>query len=557
MVSLVASSRSCGPSQGAPRKKRYGCEVPRIFTPPIRELTCETTLGFACVEFARDVCGIDLYPWQKWLLVHMLELDSGLTVDTIKDRGRLDPIFRFRKVVVLVGRQNGKSTLSQVLALFFMYVLGVELVLGTAQDLDTAEEVWEGALDIIEETPELKQLAAHTLKVNGKKTIRLKTGERYKVKAANRRAGRGLSGDLILLDELREHQSWDAWAAVTKTTQARPAALILALSNAGDATSLVLRHLRQQAHEMLGDPDGICSHEAPSVKPDTVVDPDGDEWDLEDDDEPESLGLFEWSARPGCSRFDRDEWAQANPSMNYGIAERTIAGDAKSDPEWVFRTEVLCQWNQGMNVGPFPEGTWEAGTDRDSRIGDGSRVVFCVDVSADRQMAYVGVAGWRDDGRPHVEVVAARSGSEWVPGWFERRVDKYEGMTVCVQERGAPATPLIDELRKIEGLSVVPWGGVELGNGTARFYDAVKAWKGEASEIQSHRLFHVPQPVLDIAASAAMPRFLSDGGMAWDRRRSPVDIAPLVAVTGALWLLLQPVEEKTVSAYEDSELVFV
>jgi phage terminase large subunit-like protein len=83
------------------------------------------------------------------------------------------------------------------------------------------------------------------IRVNGKKALVLKTGERYKVKAANRRAGRGLSGDVMLLDELREHQSWDAWGAITKTTMARAMALVLALSNAGDATSVVLRYLRK------------------------------------------------------------------------------------------------------------------------------------------------------------------------------------------------------------------------------------------------------------------------------------------------------------------------
>lgn len=63
-----------------------------------------------------------------------------------------------------------------MIALFILYVLGIDLVLGTAQDLDTAEEVWDGALDILEETPELADLADKPVLVNGKKTIQLKTG---------------------------------------------------------------------------------------------------------------------------------------------------------------------------------------------------------------------------------------------------------------------------------------------------------------------------------------------------------------------------------------------
>ena len=40
-----------------------------------------------------------------------------------------------------MARQNGKTTALQVLSLWAMYVAGVDLIIGTAQDLDTAEEV--------------------------------------------------------------------------------------------------------------------------------------------------------------------------------------------------------------------------------------------------------------------------------------------------------------------------------------------------------------------------------------------------------------------------------
>jgi hypothetical protein len=56
------------------------------------------------------------------------------------------------------------------------------------------------------------------------------------------------------LDELREHSSWDAWAAISKTTMARLFAQVWAVSNAGDASSIVLRFLRNMAHMALGEP---------------------------------------------------------------------------------------------------------------------------------------------------------------------------------------------------------------------------------------------------------------------------------------------------------------
>lgn len=470
------------------------------------------------IEFATDILGIKLLPWQRWLFIHALELLP-------------DGSFRFRNIVVLVARQNGKSHLSQILALWFMFVYGFDLVLGTAQDLDTAEEVWQGAVDLVEETPELNDLKQQVFKVNGQKTLKLVTGERYKVKAASRRAGRGLSGDLILLDELREHQSWDAWGAITKTTMAREHAQIWALSNAGDAASIVLRYLRKMAHAELGDPDGINADDDPSL----LLGDDEEDLELEDDG---TLGIFEWSAPPGCRIGDRDGWAQANPSLGYTITERTIASAARTDPEWVFRTEVLCQWSDGALDGPFPAGAWEAGIDPTSAIPEGDPFLFAVDVSWDRSTSHIAVAGRREDGLIHVEVVASRVGTDWVAPWLTEREETPGLIGVAFQAKGAPVSSLADDI-KATGLNVIPWTGEDLGAGTGAFYDGVRAVQEDPNAGIRHR----PQPILDVAAATAATRPMGDA-WAWDRKKSPTDIAPLVAVTCGAWALGEPVEQE-------------
>lgn len=527
---MASSASSASRTAARAPKRRLGSEKPRVFTPPLRKLTPRTTLGFAVIEFAEDVLEISLFPWQRWLLIHALELLP-------------DGSFRFRNVVVLVARQNGKSTLSQVLSLFFLYVLGASLVIGTAQDLDVAEEIWQGAVDIVEETPDLDALKERVVKVNGKKSLELKSGERYKVKAANRRAGRGLSGDLILLDELREHQSWDAWGAITKTTMARANAQVWALSNAGDATSVVLRYLRKMAHAELGDPDGINADDDPaSLLQDDELEP--DELEVEADG---SLGLFEWSAPPGCAVTDRDGWAQANPALGYSITERTIASACRTDPEWVFRTEVLCQWSDGSLEGPFPPGTWEAGRDEESRRAEGAEVVACVDVSHDRGMAHIAVAALRADGKVHVEVVASRAGVEWVKPWLtDPQFPHRAKWRVTGQANGAPVSSLLPDL-EAAGLTVVPWQGPDLARGSGVFYDLVRGLSEDGSNTPG--VYHRPQPVLDVPAATAVTKPLGDGWV-WDRRHSPTDISPLVAATGAVWLLTKPVEAPAVSAYE-------
>jgi hypothetical protein len=484
-----------------------------------------------------------------------------------------DGQLRFRTVVVLVARQNGKSLLSQVLALWFMVIWGWPLVLGTAQDLETAEEVWQGAVDLVDEDPVLSLLLKRVVKVNGKKALELTSGSRYKVKAANRRAGRGFSGNLIMLDELREHQSWDAWGAITKTTMARVEALVLALSNAGDATSIVLRYLRKMAHAAIGDPDGICADDPSALLP--VVSDDDDDLDFEGfEQDADTLGLFEWSAPPGCDKWDRNGWAQANPAMNHpnGIPERNISAACKTDPEWVFRTEVLCQWSDGSLEGPFPPTTWESGTDPLSAIPDGAAVTYCVDVAWDRSMSYIAVGGQRTDGLPHVEIVAQRSGTEWVVsrhkrpdgtdemrGWFADRATEANPMTMVVQAKGAPVSSMLDDLKDVPHLSVVEWAGSDLGAASGQFFDLVTRsglHEREGGPPVREGLCHLPQPVLDIAAGTAVTKPLGDSWV-WNRKASPNDAAPLVAATGAMWGAMQHAEPVARSVYEDRGLMTI
>ena len=52
---------------------RQGSETPRVWTPPLRDLTPETSLGFRCIAFA-ELLGVTLLPWQQWLCIHLLEL---------------------------------------------------------------------------------------------------------------------------------------------------------------------------------------------------------------------------------------------------------------------------------------------------------------------------------------------------------------------------------------------------------------------------------------------------------------------------------------------------
>ena len=61
--------------------------------------------------------------------------------------------------------------------------------------------------------------------------------------------------------------------------------------------------------------------------------------------------------------------------------------------------------------------------------------------------------------------------------------------------------------------------------------------------VKDKQLKHLPQPLLDVAASVAVTKPLPGDAWAWDRRKSPLDIAPLVAATGAVWLVSPRADE--------------
>lgn len=511
-----------------------GFEQPRIFTPALRELTRDTTLGFEVIDFSENVLGIKLHPWQKWLFIHALEI-----ID--KDDGSW--MLRFRMVLVLVGRQNGKTTMGAILSLFFLYALRTGLVIGTAQDLEQAEDTWAMCVEIAESDEELREQIAHIWRTNGAKRLQLTGGRDYRVRASTRKAGRGKSADLVLLDELREHQTWDAYSALSKTGIARDSALLWCMSNAGDGSSVVLRHFRLKAHSLLGDPDGLVA---------AVGDfqlPAPDENALEDT----ALGIFEWSAPPDAQLTDRDAWAQANPSLGYTITERAIRAACVDDPPDVFKTECLCQWVTAAVAPPFPVGAWEKGIDPNSEIAPDSPLWWGVDISDDRNRASVAVCGLRADRTYHVELTEYRVGVGWLQGYFAQRCEKYNGMKVALQTKGAPVSSMAEIIGAVDGVEIIPCQGADVAGWCGRLWDAV-ASLDEESGSNSVPVFHRAQPALDLAANIAQTRPVG-GVWAWDRKKSLEDISPLVAVTMALGAAMS-IEVERKSAYdEDSDLL--
>ena len=498
-----------------------GVTEARIFTPPLRKLTPETSLGFLCCEYARDVLKKTLYPWQEWALIHALEIVGDLATSWR---------FRFRTVLFLISRQNGKTVLSEVLASFFLNVLQVESVFGTSLSLDKAEEVWEA---VVQDQETLPQLAADLQKVgrtNGSKKLVLKGGRAYKVGAPTRRAGRGDSNDLVMLDEIREQRDWETWSAAVASTNAKPNGIVVCFSNAGDPDSIVLRQLRTQAIAAISGGEGA---------------------DFGGEVDADTLGLFEWSAKEGAKTDDMEELAQANPALGYGLlTERALLANRATFPENKFRSECMCQQVETILPQPFPDGAWSAGVDVKSRIAPESDLYFGIDMSQNRRWTVISVAGLREDGNFHIEVVDRRLGTEWALKWFETRQQRAP-INLAFQGRGCPVCGLAEQICTLPHVNRYAIEGKDLTAGWGRFWDAVAA--GEPDSMRGGtRIYHLPQPVLDAPAKTMQMRNLGGGVELPDRMKSPDDPAPLIACFVAFSAATQTLQKHEKKIYESA-----
>src|SRR5215472_7873538 len=131
-----------------------GKTQPRLWTPPLRPLTARTTRGYEATAFAAKVIGEPFLPWQRWLAIHALELNP-------------DGTYRFRVIIVLVARQNGKYTFMRTISLWRLYLVGARLILGVAQEVRLAREQSNYAIDTINTSPELTPELVKVRNVNG------------------------------------------------------------------------------------------------------------------------------------------------------------------------------------------------------------------------------------------------------------------------------------------------------------------------------------------------------------------------------------------------------
>lgn len=455
---------------------RTGVQQPRVLALPQGAVS---SAGSEAVELA-SVCGVTLDPWQQFVLEHALG-------------ERVDGSWAAAEAALIVARQNGKNGVLEPRELFGLVILG-EWIIHTSHLFTTTKESYARLMALVEADPDVKNCLTYSVAspASGYE-MRFRSGGRIRFIARSRTSGRGLTGDLLVIDEAQD-LSDDALGALLPTISARPGSQTWYQGSAPGPTSVVWHRVRQRGRAG-GD-----------VR----------------------LAYFEFSADPQADLDDRDAWAQANPALGVRITEEAIEAERGAMSDEMFARERLSISPDIVEAGGvIPAEHW------DKVCGDvhlGTDVKFGIDCNPERTKAAIAVA----DGTS-VELVEHRSGLGWVIERVRQLHEKWGG--VAAVDASGPAGSLIPDL-EAAGVPVEQIHAGDFAKACGLFFDRVVE---HTVAIRSHS-------ALTQAAMGASTRPAGDAWR-WDRRDETVDISPLCAATVALWVTAGVSKKKPVFAY--------
>lgn len=192
--------------------------------------------------------GYVLEQWQEMTLRHIFELYP----EGHRRAGQL----RWRRVVISLARQNGKTEIAAAVGLIMLLMKTAPMIVGIATNTEQAQLIYKRTMAAIKGTP---RLAAKFRALTETRGIRSLTGGEYQLKPAKSAALQGIPVDLALVDEL--HLILRAlWTDLVKGLGGRPNCLVVGITTAGDENSELLLDLYQQGEEAIakGDEARMC-----------------------------------------------------------------------------------------------------------------------------------------------------------------------------------------------------------------------------------------------------------------------------------------------------------
>ena len=423
-----------------------------------------------------------LWGWQK----HTLAMFA--------DR-RADGTPRYSTCVVIICRQNGKTTLLYPLILDRLS-RGQRIMFAMHQRMQAKEKFEDIALALTRAVPGRFAVSRAT----GRDRITDKvSGGRFRLVTGDDKGGRSDTADLIIVDEAAHiHPSF--LKAARATTITRPDAQVIMISSGMTDYSTDLGAARERAYE-----------------------------DLISDDP--RFGVLEWAAKttPGIDDLDiSDEelWARCIPTLGLagGATLEAVRDELGTQTEEVFAREYLSVPTGSPDSPPISAEDWSRCTREKLPPTDRLRNrVIAIDTSPDQGRASVCLAA-TVDGRPWAAMLANDSSDGWLLEETAAIAAHLRPLYIVTDQR-SPSASIAERLRT-KGHRVEGTGAQFMASACAAFVTAVR----------SERLSVLRNDVLTLAATTAIRRNIADVGWAWNRRDgTDLDITPLVACSLALY----------------------
>lgn len=512
---------------------QIGAQRPRILATPPRM----SSVGRDAVELAQ-IAGLQLDEWQCFVL------DQALGV-------RADGTWSAFEVGLVVGRQNGKSVLLEARELYGLFLADEELLIHSAHLFDTSLECFNRILGLIESTPDLDRMVRRVSRSHGDEGIEVfRDGalRRLRFRTRTKGGGRGFSCDCLVMDEAMALGD-QAVGAILPTLSAVPNPQVWYAGSAGDRDSTALGRVRSRG--IAGSDPRLCYLEW-SVEPCSTFCAPGCE--AHDSTAVRIDPMLSPAETERQTRRLHASYARANPA--YGIRIGGVRSVEKSiehigsESRAMSREEFL---RERFGVGDWPvegdgwrvidKASWDA-CHRPASVPVG-QLVFGIDMTPDRKMACIAVAGFNADGLTHVELTSTetldhRPGDQWVVPRMAELAARWKPAAIVI-DKASQAGSFIGQLEN-KGLEISSPTAREYAQACGSFGSAVVPIAGTTST-----LAHRDQIPLTAAVAGAEKRDLADM-WAWTKRGSATDISPLVAATLAMWGLHEKANEPKTSA---------
>lgn len=434
------------------------------------------------LEKVANLMGFSLYQWQRQVADTALE--------------KVDGHYWYRTVGVAVGRQSGKSKLVET-RIAYELLKPRHHVAYTAQDRNMAKLKWQEHINSFERCPAISKHIHRISYINGSERLYMKSGSTYGIVTPNDKGARGMSLNLMVIDEALMHPL-SLIASLQPTLATRKDGQLWILSNAGiPGKSELLQHYREVAHANINDKET-------------------------------RLAWFEWCPRDEKFDYlDESVWAQSIPSLGEtsGVLIEAVREAATTNSPEIFTKEWLNVWPALDAVAVIDVSIWDSLARTDITIGN--KIVLGVDISRERDKSSIAASGLVKEKTP-VEVIEARDGANWVLPRLIEIAKKWDAPVVI--DSGSPASSMIGELENA-GVAVISVGLRDYARACGSFYDAV----------QAKSICHLDDPNLRQAIVGSTKRALGDS-WAWSRN-STNNITPLVAATLARYgVVNEPIE---------------